>query len=308
MKIAILDDYQDAVRGLECFRLLDGQDVTVVRDTREQHDLFDVEAVVLIRDRTRVDAAFLDGAPRLRVISQTGKVGRNVDDDACRARGIEIREGSGSPVAPAELTWALVLAGMCRVTQYAERLHVAAWQQNGLEGTPEVLGRVLAGRTLGVLGLGRIGARVAGYARAFEMEVVVWGRERSLMTARDAGLRAASSQRELFAAADVVSLHVRLTAETAGLVSLDDLRAMPSGSLLVNTSRAELVEPGALIVALAEGRPAVAALDVFDEEPAIGDPLLALPNVVATPHIGFVERDSYELMLEAAFRNLLAES
>lgn len=306
MRIAVLDDYQDAVRRLECFSLLDGHEVRVLTRPAESGELADVEAVVLIRERTRVDEAFLAAAPALRVISQTGRIGAHVDVAACEARGISLREGIGSPLATAELTWALVLAGARRLTQYVERLRAGEWQRNGLEGSAQALGFVLAGRTFGVLGLGRIGGLVAGYARAFGMDVLVWGRERSLAAAREAGYATAGSQRELFERADVVSLHARLAAGTHGLVTRADLHAMQPSALLVNTARAELVEPGALHAALLEGRPGAAAVDVFVDEPATADPLMGLPNVVATPHIGFVERDSYELYFAAAFANAVS--
>ncbi|MGE5689870.1 MAG: D-2-hydroxyacid dehydrogenase family protein [Pseudomonadota bacterium] len=306
MRVAVLDDYQDVVRRLDAFGLLDGHDVTVFTTAVGPERLAGVEALVLIRERTRVDEVFLDRVPSLRLIAQTGRLGPHVDAEAARARGIVVVDGGGSPVAPAELTWALVLAATRRLPQYVERLRAGEWQRNGLEGGPGALGHVLAGRTLGVVGLGRIGALVAGYGRAFGMDVRVWGREGSLARAAAAGYGAATSQRDLFARADVLSAHLPLRPETRGTITLDDLRAMRPSSLFVNTSRAALVEPGALATALAEGRPGFAAVDVFDEEPATADPLVRLPNVVAAPHIGFVERDSYESYLGAAFAHVVA--
>jgi D-3-phosphoglycerate dehydrogenase len=306
MRILIPDDYQDLVRSLDAFALLDGHDVTVLPGPPTDDALAAAEALVLIRERTPVDAALLDRAPRLRVLSQTGRGTPHVDRDACAARGIEILVGGGAPVGPAELTWALALAAVRRVPQYAERLRAGEWQRNGLEGTDGALGHVVRGRILGVLGLGRIGGLVAGYGAAFGMDVLVWGREASRTAAAEAGYGFASSQRDLFARADVVSLHVPLTAETRGVVTADDLAAMRPGSLLVNTARAGLVAEGALVAALAAGRPGFAAVDVFDEEPALGDALLRLPNVIATPHLGYVEKDTYELYFGEAFRNLVA--
>ena len=306
MRILVPDDYQDVVRSLDAFALLDGLDVTVRTGPPNDVDLAEAEALVLIRERTRVDAALLERAPRLRVISQTGRGTPHVDREACAARGIEILVGGGAPVAPAELTWSLVLAAVRRVPQYAERLRAGEWQRNGLEGTDGALGHVLRGRTLGVLGLGRIGGLVGGYGAAFGMDVLVWGRESSRVAAAEAGHAFVSSRRELFERADVVSLHVPLTPETRGLVTAGDLAAMRPGSLLVNTARAGLVAEGALAAALSAGRPAFAAVDVFDEEPALGDELLRLPNVVATPHLGYVEKDTYELYFGEAFRNLVA--
>jgi D-3-phosphoglycerate dehydrogenase len=305
MRILVPDDYQDVVRSLDVFALLDGHDVAVLTGPPTDDDLAEAEALVLIRERTPVDAAVLDRAPRLRVVVQTGRSTPHVDREACAARGVEVLVGGSAPVAPAELTWALALAAVRRLTQYAERLRAGEWQRNGLEGTGGALGHVLRGRTLGVLGLGRIGALVAGYGAAFGMDVVVWGREASRAAAAKAGHAVTSSQRDLFERADVVSLHVTLTAETRGLVTADDLAAMRPGSVLVNTARAGLVAEGALVAALAAGRPAFAAVDVFDEEPAVGDELLRLPNVVATPHLGYVERDTYEQYFGEAFRNLL---
>jgi D-3-phosphoglycerate dehydrogenase len=303
VKIAVLDDYQDVVRTLDCFALLEGHDVEVLPHGEPPAD---AEALVLIRERTRVDAALLERVPRLRAISQTGRAGAHVDREACEERGIAVLEGSGDPTATAELTWALVLAASRRLPQYAERLRAGEWQRNGLEGTAGALGTVLRGRTLGILGYGRIGSLVAAYGEAFGMRVLAWGRERSRAAARAAGHEVAASQRELFAGADVVSLHLRLTDETRGSVTAADLAAMRPAALLVNTARAGLVEPAALLAALDAGRPGFAALDVFETEPLPADePLLRLPNVVATPHLGYVERESYELYLGEAFRNLL---
>jgi D-3-phosphoglycerate dehydrogenase / 2-oxoglutarate reductase len=305
MRVLVPDDYQDVVRTLDVFALLDGHDVTVLTGPPTPDDLAETEALVLIRERTPVDSALLERAPRLRVLSQTGRGTPHVDLDACAARGIELLLGGGAPVGPAELTWALVLAAARRLPQYAERLRAGEWQRNGLEGTDGALGHVVRGRTLGVLGLGRIGGLVAGYGAAFGMDVLAWGREASHTAAVEAGHTFASSQRDLFERADVVSLHVPLTAETRGLVTADDLAAMRRGSILVNTARAGLVAEGALAAALAAGRPAFAAVDVFDEEPAVGDELLRLPNVIATPHLGYVERDTYERYFGEAFRNLV---
>ena len=306
MRVAVLDDFQDVVRGLDACSLLEEHDVTVFTRPVEPEELEGIEALVLIRERTRVDEAFLDRVPSLRLIAQTGRLGPHVDAAAAEARGIAVAEGGSEPVGPAELTWALILAGVRRLTQYAERLRAGEWQRNGLEGTPGALGHVLRGRTLGVLGLGRIGSLVAGYGRAFGMDVLVWGRERSLSAAAERGYAVAASQADLFGRADVVTLHVPLREDTRGLVRLDDLRRMAPSSLFVNISRARLLEPGALATALAEGRPGFAAVDVFDEEPATHDPLLRLPNVVATPHVGFVEWDTYEAYLGGAFRAVAA--
>lgn len=307
MRIAILDDYQDAARGLDSFALLAGHDVTVLTEPlSDPSRIRDAEALVLIRERTRVTAELLDELPELRVISQTGPASTHVDLAACAARGIVVLESTGSPFATAELTWALVLAATRRLPRYAEELRRGNWQHNGLEGRDDVLGWSVRGRTLGIWGYGRIGSLVAGFGEAFGMRVLAWGRDASRAAARAAGHEVAESKEQLFEEADVLSLHLRLNDETRGLVTAADLARMSPTSLLVNTARAALVVPGALLAALAHGRPGFAALDVFEHEPVAADePLLWLPNAVCTPHLGYVERDSYELYLGGAFRNLV---
>jgi len=300
VKIAVLDDYQDVVRRLRAFELLADHDVTVFTDAVDVAELEPFEALVLIRERTRLDADDLTRLPNLKLISQTGRIGGHVDVDAAKARGIAVAEGIGSPVAPAELTWALVLAGARRLPQYVEHLRFGDWQQSGLG-----LGHVLRGRTLGIYGYGKIGSLVASYGRSFGMDVLAWTGERSRLAAKEAGDTLAGSQDELFERSDVLSLHLRLTDETRGIVGPEHLAHMKSTALLVNTARAGLIQLGALVAALEAGRPGFAAVDVFDEEPMTDDPLLSLPNVVATPHIGYVEQDSYELYFESAFRNVL---
>jgi D-3-phosphoglycerate dehydrogenase len=305
MRIAILDDYQDAVRRLDCFAKLAGHEVSVFHDTLEDADalaarLRDVEAIVLIRERTAITAALLDRLPSLRLISQTGKISGHLDLAACTERGVLVAEGVGSPRAPAELTWALVLASRRFVPQEVARLKAGAWQST--------VGYALHGSTLGIWGYGKIGRIVAGYGKAFGMRVLVWGREASLAAARAEGCDVAASRADLFAESDVLSLHLRLVADTRGIVGKDDLLRMKPDALLVNTSRAELIAPGALVEALRAGRPGYAAVDVFESEPVLSaaHPLLAMDNVVCTPHLGYVERRGYELYFGAAFDNLLA--
>lgn len=305
MKIAILDDYQDACRTLDAWTKLAGHDVTVFRDTLKDEDalvarLRDFEALVLIRERTRFTATLLERLPRLRALSQTGKAGAHIDLEACKRLGIAILEGSGSPYATSELTWGLVLAAMRRIPQEVENLKKGGWQQS--------VGRALRGRTLGVYGFGKIGSVVAGYGRAFGMKVQVWGREGSLERAKAAGFEAAASREALFSTSDVLTIHIRLAPETRGMVTAGDLARMKPDAVFVNTSRAELVAPGALAGALAAGRPGFAAVDVYEEEPVLGaaHPLLALGNAVCTPHLGYVEKDGYELYFGAAFENLAA--
>ena len=220
-------------------------------------------------------------------------------------------EGVGSPVAPAELTWALIMAATRRLPQYISTLKHGGWQQSGLKSaampTNFGLGTVLLrGKTLGIWGYGRIGQLVAGYGKAFGMNVLVWGRQASRDKAAADGCQAATSREELFAHSDVLSLHLRLNDETTGIVSLEDLSRMKPTALFVNTSRAELLEPDALLVALNRGRPGLAAIDVFESEPILqGHALLRLENCICTPHIGYVEQESYELYFSVAFDNVV---
>ena len=221
-----------------------------------------------------------------------------------------VAEGVGSPVAPAELTWALIMAAMRRLPQYISNLKHGAWQQSGLKTASMPanfgIGTVLKGKTLGIWGYGKIGRILAGYGQAFGMNVVVWGREASRASAAKDGLNVAPSREAFFSACDVVTLHLRLNDETRGIVTLEDLSRMKPTSLLVNTSRAELIETDALIAALNRGRPGMAAVDVFESEPILqGHALLRLENCICTPHIGYVEQDSYELYFGAAFENVV---
>jgi D-3-phosphoglycerate dehydrogenase len=303
MKIVIPDDYQDAVRHLDCFAKLQGHEVTIYHDTVQDvatlaKRFAGADALVLIRERTAITAPLLARLPRLRLISQTGRGIPHIDLDACTAHGVAVATGGGAPTAPAELTWALVLAGMRRLPQEIAALRAGRWQTT--------LGRGLRGRVLCILGYGQIGSLVAGYGRAFGMEVRVWGREGSLTRARAAGFAVAPSQAALFAEADVLCLHVKLTAETRGLITAADLARMQPTAGLVNTSRAELIAPGALEAALRAGRPGWAAVDVYESEPVTDHPLLHLDNAICTPHLGYVEKDSYERYFGSAFDQVLA--
>lgn len=305
MHVIIPDDYQDAVRGLACFSKLAGHTVTVFKDTVKDMDALaqrfrDAEALVLIRERTPITDALLARLPRLKLICQTGKGTAHIDLAACSRRGIVVKTGTGSPYAPAELTWALVLAAMRRIPQEAARLRAGSWQTT--------LGTGLRGRTLGIWGYGEIGSLVAGYGRAFAMNVLVWGREGSLSRARADGYTTAADAVVLCELSDVLSLHLRLNDETRGILTAGDLARMKPDALLVNTSRAELIEPGSLEAALRVGRPGFAAVDVYEEEPIHGTrhPLLTMENVVCTPHLGYVEKDSYELYFGVAFDHVVA--
>lgn len=315
MNIVILDDYQDTVRKLHCASRLEAYAAKVYTNTVKgigqlSVRLRDADVIVLIRERTAMSRQLIEKLPRLKMIAQTGRIGAHVDVQACTERGIVVTEGVGSPIAPAELTWALIMAAMRRLPQYISMLKHGAWQQSGLKSAampPNFgLGVVLRGRTLGIWGYGRIGQLVAGYGKAFGMRVVIWGREASLQRALVDGYEIAASREAFFEQCDVLSLHLRLTPETEGMVGLDDLGRMKPTALFVNTSRAELLRPDTLIAALNRGRPGMAAIDVFETEPILqGHALLRLENCICTPHIGYVEQDSYELYFGAAFSNVI---
>ncbi len=307
MNISILDDYFDTLRTLQCFRKLDGYDVTVWNDHVEDTDalaarLKNTEVLVLIRERTQIRAPLLDHLDALRLISQRS-VYPHIDIDACTRRGVIVSsdQHSGSPsYAAAELTWGLVLAAMREIPQQMFALRAGTWQIG--------VGNSLRGKTLGIYGYGRIGRTVAGYGKAFGMNVLVWAREASRERARGDGYATAPSKRAFFESCDVLSLHMRLVDETRGIVTRDDLSCMKPTALLVNTSRAPLIEAGALVDALRAGRPGMAAVDVYEDEPLRdpGHPLLAMDNVVCTPHLGYVTRDEYELQFSDIFDQIAA--
>lgn len=315
MNIIILDDYQDAVRKLQCASKLEHLNAKVFTNTVKGIGqlavrLREADVLVLIRERTHFPKALLEKLPRLKLIAQTGKVGPHIDLAAATRQGIAVAEGVGSPVAAAELTWALTMAAMRRLPQYIGNLKHGAWQQSGLKAAsmpPNFgIGMVLRGKTLGIWGYGKIGQMVAGYGKAFGMHVTVWGSEASRERARNDGHVPAPSCEAFFEACDVLSLHLRLNDATRNLITLDHLSRMKPNALIVNTSRAELIEEGALVSALNRGRPGMAAVDVFETEPILqGHPLLRIENAVCTPHIGYVEQDSYELYFNAAFDNVL---
>ena len=315
MNIVILDDYQDVVRKLQCAAKLDAYPAKVFTNTIKGTGqlsvrLKDAEVLVLIRERTHLPRQLLEKLPKLKMISQTGKVGSHIDVAACTERGIAVAEGGSSPIAPAELTWALIMAAMRRLPQYIGNLKHGAWQQAGLKAgsmpTNFGLGQVLKGKTLAIWGYGKIGQILAGYGVAFGMNVLIWGSEASRKRALQDGLQAAESREAFFEQADVLSLHLRLVDDTRHIVTPADLQRMKPTALLVNTSRAELIQPEALLAALNRGRPGMAAIDVFESEPILqGHALLRLENCVCTPHIGYVEQDNYELLFGAAFDNVV---
>ena len=307
MKVSVLDDYQNVVRTLDAFKKLAGHEVTVWNDHTKDTDVLaerlqDAEALVLIRERTPIRRALIERLPKLRLISQRS-VYPHIDVDACTEHGVllctDMHPGKPS-YATAELTWGLALAAMRRIPQEMAALKAGRWQST--------VGMGMRGKTLGIFGYGRIGSTVAGYGKAFGMKVLVWGREASLARARADGYAAAPNRQAFFEQSDIVSLHLRYMDATKGIVTAADLARMKPTSLIVNTSRAGLIEPGALVAALKQGRPGMAAVDVYEEEPVLGanHPLLALDNVVCTPHIGYVERDGYESQFSSSFGQVLA--
>ena len=307
MQISILDDWHDTLRGLACFAKLRGHDVTVWTDHVQADDvladrLADTEALVLIRERTQIRASLLQRLPKLRLISQRS-VWPHIDIDACTRLGIIVSSDMhpGTPsYATAELTWGLVLAAMRSIPQQMAALQAGKWQIG--------VGHTLRGKTLGIHGYGRIGSAVAGYGKAFGMRVWIWAREMTRARAAADGHTVAPDKHAFFADSDVISLHMRLLDATRGIVSPADLARMKPTALLVNTSRAGLIEPGALVAALRAGRPGMAAIDVYEQEPVTGGahPLLVMENVVCTPHIGYVTRDEYELQFADIFEQIVS--
>ena len=305
MHIVISDDHQDCIRHLACFEKLKGHTVEIFNNSVSGTDALaerykDAEAIVLIRERTVITRELLDRLPKLKVISQTGKMAAHVDLQACKDKGIVVMDGRGSGAATAELNMLLILAALRRLVEEVARLKNGQWQG--------YLGDQLSGKVLGVYGFGRIGAQVCHLGKAFGAKPLVWGRESSLKKAAREGFAVASSKEDFFRTSDIVCLQLRLNDETRHIVSAQDLAMMKPTSLLINASRAELIEPGALEAGLKQGRPAYAAIDTYESEPILGadHPLLHLPNCLCTPHIGFVERENYEAYFGIAFDNINA--
>jgi D-3-phosphoglycerate dehydrogenase / 2-oxoglutarate reductase len=307
MKVAILDDYHDTVRTLACFRQLAGHDVTIWNDHVQDVDalatrLADTEALVLIRERTKIRTPLLERLPKLRLISQRS-VYPHIDIETCTRRGVVVSSSlhAGVPShSTAELTWGLIIAAMRQIPQQMAALKAGKWQIG--------VGATLRHKTLGIYGYGRIGAAIAGFGKAFGMDVLVWAREATLMKARADGYATAPSKAAFFEQCDVITLHVRLVDATRGIVTGADLARMKATALIVNTSRAPLIEPGALVNALRAGRPGMAAVDVYEDEPMrdTTHPLLNMDNVVCTPHLGYVSRDEYEVQFTDIFEQINA--
>jgi D-3-phosphoglycerate dehydrogenase / 2-oxoglutarate reductase len=307
MKITVLDDYHDTVRSLACFRKLDGHDVTVWHDHTQDIDslaerLANTEVLVLIRERTHIRAPLLARLPKLKLISQRS-VYPHIDIEACTQKGVVVssNQHAGTPsYATAELTWGLILSAIRQIPEQMASLKAGNWQIG--------VGSTLRNKTLGIFGYGRIGAAVASYGRAFGMNVVVWARPPSLVRAKAEGHLVAPSKMAFFERCDVLSLHMRLVDATRNIVTGEDLKWMKPTALIVNTSRAPLIEPGALVEALRAGRPGMAAVDVYEEEPMrdTTHPLLNMPNVICTPHLGYVTREEYELQFTDIFDQITA--
>jgi D-3-phosphoglycerate dehydrogenase len=307
VKISILDDYFDTIRTLDCFMKLAGHDVKIWNDHVQDVDalaerLADAEALVLIRERTQIRTPLLEKLPKLKLISQRS-VYPHIDVDTCTRLGIIVSSSQHADTpsyATSEFTWGLILAAMRQIPQQMASLKTGGWQIG--------VGHSLRGKTLGIYGYGRIGAVVAGYGKAFGMNVLVWARQAALAKARADGYEAAASKQDFFERCDVLSLHMRLVDATRGIVKPADLSHMKPTALIVNTSRAGLIEPNALVNALRAGRPGMAAVDVYEKEPLrdVNDPLLSMPNVVCTPHLGYVSRDEYELQFTDIFDQIVA--
>jgi D-3-phosphoglycerate dehydrogenase len=308
MRITILDDYQDSVRNMPCYAALAGHQVTIWNDHTKDIEVLaqrlkDTQALLLIRERTPITAALLERLPQLKMISNTGPF-PHVDVDACTRHGVLVcsRMGAGGvpSYATAEFTWGLIIAAMRYIPQEAAALRAGRWQ-----AFPVGVG--LRGKTLGIYAYGLIGGVVAGYGKAFGMKVLAWGREASKTRARAEGVEVAPSREALFAQSDVVSLHIPLIEETRGIITEEDLRRMKATALLVNTSRAGIIAPGALERALRSGRPAKAAVDVFEQEPPPHDyPLLSMDNVVCTPHLGYVEQDQLQFIIKVCIDQIVS--
>lgn len=305
MRIAIPDDYQHAIATLDCFKMLEEHEVTFVHNyLPDPNDLapklMDPEILILTRTRTKVGEELISLLPNLKLISQTGKNPGHIDIKACNKFGVAVAEGRGNPIATAELAWNLIMNGLRQTPQAIQGMKAGKWQTN--------IGSRVYGKLIGIWGYGKIGKRIAQYAKVFGAEVIVWGSEASRKTAIENGLMIAESKEQFFSICDVISLHLRLKETTKEIVKKEDLLGMKKDALLVNTARAGLIEKGALIEALKEGHPGFAAIDVYDSEPIFDPqhPLLQMPNVICTPHLGYVEKAGYELYFSIAFENALS--
>ena len=305
MKVVISDDYQDCIRHLDCFSKMSGHDVTIYNDTVKSVDEIagrfrEAEAAVLIRERTRITGELLEKLPNLKLIAQTARGANHIDLDACTRRGIVVAAGGGNKNVTAELTWGLILAAARNIPQEVNSLKSGGWQIT--------LGTRLHGKTLGVYAYGGIGNLVAKVGHAFGMKVLVWGREGSAERARADGFEMAPSREAFFETSDIVSIHLAMRPETRGIVKRADLDRMKPTAFFVNTSRAGLIEEGALAAALEAGRPGRAAVDVYEDEPVLGanHPLVKMENCLCSPHLGYVSKESFEEYVGGAFDRVVA--
>lgn len=304
MRITILDDYQNAVKKLESFKILKGLNVQIINHTEKDNSklaglLIDSEIIILIRERTEITEDLLSKLPKLKLISQTGKKSNHLDIEACTKYNVAVAEGIGSPVAPSELAWALIMNTVRQIPQAIQGMKEGKWQTN--------IGSTIRGKTIGIWGYGKIGQQIAKYAHVFGATILIWGSENSRNQAVSDGFEKADSKKEFFSKSDILTLHLRLNENTFEIVKEADLNLMKPNSVLINTARAELIEKGALLKSLKIGRPGFAGLDVYEEEPIydLNFELLKMPNVVCTPHLGYVEKNSYELYFEKAFENVV---
>ncbi|MCL1670389.1 D-2-hydroxyacid dehydrogenase family protein [Elizabethkingia ursingii] len=304
MKITILDDYQFVIEKLKCFEILKNQNVQILHHTEKDVEklaatISDTAVLVLTRERTAITDELLNKLPNLKLISQTGKISNHLDLAACTKHAVAVAEGVGSPIAPAELTWALLMNTVRKIPQAIEGMKNSKWQIN--------IGSTINGKTIGIWGYGKIGQRIAQYAKAFGADVLVWGSDNSRQKAVEDGFKQAHSKEEFFKTADVITLHLRLTNETFGIVKEEDLSLMKDNSVLINTARAELIEKGSLEKVLASGQNISLGVDVYEEEPIYDKnfELLKYDNVVCTPHLGYVEQNGYELYFSKAFENVI---
>jgi D-3-phosphoglycerate dehydrogenase len=304
MKVAILDDYQHVIETLSCYELLKGQEVVIFHKNEKDIDklaslIGDSEVLVLTRERTAITEALLSRLPKLKLISQTGKISNHLDLNACTKHGVLVAEGVGSPVAPAELSWALLMNTVRKIPQAIEGMKRGEWQIN--------IGSTISGKTVGIWGYGKIGQRMAQYAKAFGAKVLVWGSERSRAKAVTDGFEQGETKAFFFENSDIITLHLRLTEQTFGIVKEADLFKMKKNAALINTARAELIEKNALRHLLDERKDILAGLDVYETEPIYDANfyLLNNANVVCTPHLGYVEQNSYELYFGKAFENVI---
>ncbi|MBU0474081.1 MAG: D-2-hydroxyacid dehydrogenase family protein [Bacteroidetes bacterium] len=304
MKITILDDYQNIIKELKCFDQLNSRNVQIVNYTEKDpkklaKKLRDTNILVLTRERTEINEALLSLLPNLKLISQTGKISNHLNLADCTKYKVAVAEGVSSPIAPAELTWILLMNTVRQIPQAIEAMKSGQWQIN--------IGSTINGKTIGIWGYGKIGKKIAQYAKVFGAKVLVWGSETSREKAVEDGFDKAKSKEEFFKTSDIITLHLRLTENTFGIIKESDLMLMKENSALINTSRAELLEEGALLKSLSVGKPTFAGIDVFEEEPIYNKDfaLLKLPNVICTPHLGYVEKNGYELYFGKAFENAM---